>query len=144
MSKLDPYTLPRPKTGGETRTFTSDGPEYPVTLTLRIATFALAAAAEEEAGGLVETFLTGSDIRGPAPFPYPEIQPSQTLFRVATLLRHMQCPPDPADAYDTMELVLISDRLPNVWAEIMGWFAEKSRAVEDLLGKNSPSDPKGS
>ena len=141
MPKIDPYTLPRPKISSATRHFSADSPDYTVTLTLRPATFALAAAAEEEAGRLIETYLTGSEQRGRAPFPHEGIAPSETLFRVVTLLQFMQCPENPADSYDGMELILISDRLPKTWGSIMEWFAEMSASVEELLGKNSPSGP---
>ncbi len=136
MPKFDPYTLPRPKRAGETKVWDLDGPEFPLSLTLRPAGFADAAAAEEEAKALIETYLTGSEFRGAAPFPDPEVRPSETLFRVVTLLRVMQCG-DPADAYNTMELIQIAHRQPKNWAAVMGWFGGLAGGLTETLG-NSP------
>ena len=136
MPKLDPYSLPRPKRPAETRTFILDGEEYPLTLTLRRLTFADDAAAEDEVNSLKETYLTGSDLRGPAPFPDPDVTPSETLFRTAARIRRMQCPEDPADAYDTMELLFLSGRQPNNYKALCLWANTIERGTDESQGES--------
>ena len=111
MAKIDPYSLPRPKRQAETKTL-AEGDEQPLTVTLRRLSFPDDAAAQEEAERLTETFITGGELRGPAPFPDLDIIPSQRLFLTAARIARMQCPEDPADAYDTMEILTLSVRQP--------------------------------
>lgn len=122
MPKLDPYSLPRPKRTIETKTFALDGDDYPLTLTLADRlTVAGEAAALDEQRRLTETYLTGSEIRGAAPFPDPEVEPSETLFRLASRIARLQAPENPADAYDTMELLLLSVRVPKSFGAAVEW-----------------------
>lgn len=135
MAKIDPYTLPRPKRPVETRTFTEDGEDAPLTLTLRRLSYPDDAAAREEAQGLVETFITGNELRGPAPFPDLDITPSQRLFVTAAQLARMQCPPDPADAYDTMEILTLSVRQPKNFVALVAWANTIDQGGESAPGE---------
>lgn len=122
MPKLDPYTLPRARRTAETRTFTLDGEEHPLTLTLWDRLLGPGeAAAIEEAAQLEETYITGGPARGPAPFPDPDFEPARSMFRIICRLKRLQCPEDPADAYDTMELCFLSVRQPRNFEAVVEW-----------------------
>ncbi len=141
----DPYPLLRPKRAPETRTFDLDGDAAPLTLTLRRASFATSARAEEEAALLIADYLEGSAERGGliAPWPFPDIPASRTLIRVACLIRAMQAPGDGPPPYETMQLIRISEDQPNNWAAVMNWFAALASSLTDSLG-NSAGGPRGS
>lgn len=143
MAVLDPNPIPRKKKAPERRVFDLDPDQPAAALTLRPAGFAAAAAAEDERAFLVEQYMTGSDIRGPAPMPWLDIPPSDTLFRVATLICHMQAPTDPNERMDSMALIRLSEDAPLNWGAIMAWFSELALGMTESLG-NLPSGPTGS
>lgn len=131
MPKLDPYSLPRPARESERRSFMLDGETHPLTLTLRRLSYPEDVAAQEEAREFVSTYITGNDVRGAAPFPDPDVTPSATFFLTVCRLARMQCPADPADRYETMELMHLSILQPRnfealvAWANTLGWGDEQ-------------------
>lgn len=120
MPKLDPYNLPRQRHEGETRTWRLDDPDAPLTLTLRPLSVSTQCAALEEANTLTATYIKGNGLRGAAPFPDPDIVPSEMLFRIVARLRWMQCGP-PEETYDTMELLTLSETHPLSFQAAVDW-----------------------
>jgi len=135
-----PPSRPAARRAPERREFDLDEGK-PLALTLKPVGFAGGAAAEEAAQELVATYITGTDVRGPAPMPWLDIPPSRTLFRIVTLLEQMQCPKDPAERLDRFALMRLSEDQPNNWAAVLAWFTELTLGLTESLA-NFPSGPK--
>lgn len=135
MAKLDPYTLPRASRPVQTRTFEEPETGAKLTLTLRAPDAADAAKATESCEILVRDYIAGDDVRGAGPFPDPEVKPSASLFQTCCLIAEMQCPENPADRYDAIELAILSSKMPTAWAQVQKWVRALVYFWEQARGK---------
>jgi hypothetical protein len=133
MPKLNVYGLERPERPVQEFTFEERG--HTLTVSFRRPDAADLAIAAELSERLTQDYLTGNpDLgRGPAPFPYPDVKPSRSLFHNACVAKECQVVENPADAYDEVEWLLIAARLPETWLKIL-------RVLQGLL--EGPTDPK--
>ena len=135
MPKLNVYALERPARPVTTETFTENG--QTLTIAFRRPDAADLALAAERAQKLTEDWITGSEIRGPAPFPYEDVKPSRVLFDNICVAVESQVVEEPGDAYTEIEFLLLAARLPNTWLKIQRLLRELS-AVEAADPKESP------
>lgn len=140
MPKVNVFTLTRPERPVETREFTEAGQTF--TLTFREPDAADLALAAERAQRLVEDYLTGSDIRGPAPYPHDDVKPSRILFNNVAVAVECQAPENPGEAYDAEEFLLMTARLPQTWLQVQGWLQDLTRRHLDPKAP-PPAPPTG-
>jgi hypothetical protein len=132
MAKLDTFALNRRERPSQSRTFEQDGVSF--TLTLRAPDVADLARAAEVAARMKEDFITGSDLRPPCEFP-DGVKVSEGLFLLAATAAEMQCPENRADRYEPEELIQLSDKLPEAWAEAHIWISGLQRSWETRRGE---------
>lgn len=142
MPKVDVYHLARPARRVETCDFEENGQKF--TLAFHKPDMADLAMAAERAEKLIEDWITGSEIRGPAPFPYPEVKLSKFLCHNVAVAVECQEADDPAERYDEIEFLLMSVRLPESWRQIHRLLQEFN-AGPPVPGPNgaSPAVPTG-
>ncbi len=128
MPKLNPLALFDVAPRRETREFTDPAqPGQVLTLTLKRLEFPEQMKGAARANELVKAWVKPEDGRQPLPWPPPPqraIPMSEALCTALAMLEVSQCPDDPEESYDAMELAVISVRMPKAWREIDAWFKE--------------------
>jgi hypothetical protein len=134
MPKVNVYALERPARRVETRTFEENGQS--LTLAFHKPDAADLAMAAERAQKLIEDWITGSEIRGPAPFPYPEVKLSKLLCNNVAVAVECQEAEDPAERYEAIEFLVMSARLPETWMQVQ-------RLLQELTASPPVASPNG-
>lgn len=142
MAKVNVFNLTRPERPTITRSFEENGER--LTIAFHKADAAELALAAELADQLIEAHITGSEIRGPAPFYYPDVKLSRLLCNNVAIAVQTQEVEDPADAYDEKEFLVMSVRMPETWLGIQRILQELN-AGPPAPGPNgaSPAAPTG-
>lgn len=137
MPKVNPYLLPRPPRREETFAFTEGTVSF--SISLRTPDFSDVMRANQITEELWATYVTGTEVRGAASLPDPDIKPSRGLFRFCALVAEMQFDPgEPGwEPYTALDLIMLSVRLPLSWQRL-------NDAVNRLLEEEGAAgDPEG-
>lgn len=125
----------------ETREFTDPAqPGQVLALTLQAAEYPDIMVAQEIAAGLAATWVPAEGKPHPPPWPPPPQRPirwSLRLCAVLALIEALQCPPDPEDRYDALELAVISVRMPAAWEAVAAWAQELEAAAQGSPAGNA-------
>lgn len=122
VTRIDPFSLPRPDRKVETREFTENGVAFSVSFI--VPNSSDMSCATEACDQMAETYIDGSDVREAAPFPDVDVKPSRILFFNCALAYEIQQVTDPRLRYSREEWAVMSVRLPRVWGEICTWLAD--------------------
>jgi hypothetical protein len=136
MSKINVFNLPRPERPELEKSYSEAGET--VTLCLRWPNASDRARASEMSRDLMRDFVHGDPSTGreTAPFPDPDVIPSETLFQACALVASMEQDSPTADLYSALELAVISGRLPRVWMQIQSDVSRLLREGEQRQGES--------